>query len=49
MHIADGHVSRLQALVAEVRALGLTPEAQLRELIGASSRSTPTRSMRTAC
>ena len=27
VHIADGHVSRLQALVAEVRALGLKPEA----------------------
>jgi len=33
VQIADGHVSRLQALVAEVRALGLTPEPQFRELV----------------
>jgi AcrR family transcriptional regulator len=33
VHIADGHVSRLQALVDEVRALGLKPEAQFRELV----------------
>jgi AcrR family transcriptional regulator len=33
VHIADGHVSRLRALVAEVRALGLKPEAQFRELV----------------
>lgn len=33
VHIADGHVSRLQALVAEVRALGLKPEPQMRELV----------------
>ena len=33
VHIADGHVSRLQALVAEVRALGLKPEPQFRELV----------------
>ncbi len=31
--IADGHVSRLQALVAEVQAQRLKPEAQLRELV----------------
>jgi AcrR family transcriptional regulator len=33
VHIADGHVSRLQVLVDEVRALGLKPEAQFRELV----------------
>jgi AcrR family transcriptional regulator len=33
VHIADGHVSRLCALVAEVRALGLKPEPQFRELV----------------
>jgi AcrR family transcriptional regulator len=33
VHIADAHVSRLQALVAQVRALGLQPEPQLRELV----------------
>ena len=33
VHIADGHVSRLQALVEDVRALGLKPEPQLRELV----------------
>jgi AcrR family transcriptional regulator len=33
VHIADGHVSRLQALVASARALGLKPEAQFRELV----------------
>ncbi len=33
VHIADGHVSRLQALVAEVRARGLQPQAQFRELV----------------
>jgi AcrR family transcriptional regulator len=33
VHIAEGHVSRLQALVAEVRALGLRPQAQFRELV----------------
>jgi TetR/AcrR family transcriptional regulator len=33
VHIADGHVSRLQALVADTRALGLKPEPQLRELV----------------
>ena len=33
VHIADGHVSRLLALVAEVQALKLTPEALLRELV----------------
>ncbi len=32
-HIADGHVSRLQALVAEVRAQSLPPEAMFRELM----------------
>jgi AcrR family transcriptional regulator len=31
--IADGHVSHLQALVAEVTAEGLAPEQRLRELI----------------
>jgi len=31
--IADGHVSRLQALVAEVQAQRLKPEAHLRELV----------------
>lgn len=31
--IAEGHVSRLQALVTEVEAEGLAPERQLRELI----------------
>lgn len=33
VHIADAHVSRLQALVADTRALGLKPEPQLRELV----------------
>jgi len=33
VHIADGHVSRLQALVADVRARGLKPQAQFRELV----------------
>ena len=33
VHIADGHVSRLQALVADVRALGLKPEERFRELV----------------
>ena len=33
VHIADGHVSRLQALVVEVEAKNLEPEARLRELI----------------
>ena len=33
VHIADGHVSRLQALVAAARALGLKPEPQFRELV----------------
>lgn len=33
VHIADGHVSRLQALVAEVGALGLKPQPQFRELV----------------
>jgi AcrR family transcriptional regulator len=33
VHIADGHVSRLQALVAEVQALELKPQAQFRELV----------------
>lgn len=33
VHIADAHVSRLQALVSEVRALGLAPQPQLRELV----------------
>jgi AcrR family transcriptional regulator len=33
VHIAEGHVTRLQALVAEVRSLGLKPEAQFRELV----------------
>ena len=33
VHIADGHVSRLQALVADVAALGLKPQAQFRELV----------------
>ena len=33
VHIADGHVSRLQALVADVRALGLKPQTQFRELV----------------
>ena len=33
VHIADGHVSRLQALVEEVEARGLAPEPRLRELI----------------
>jgi AcrR family transcriptional regulator len=33
VHIADAHVSRLQALVAEVRSLGWKPEPQLRELV----------------
>jgi TetR/AcrR family transcriptional regulator len=32
--IARGHVTRLEALLAEVQALGLEPEAHLRELIG---------------
>jgi AcrR family transcriptional regulator len=31
--IADGHVSRLQALVAEVQAQGLKPKAHFRELV----------------
>ena len=31
--IAEGHVNRLRAVVAEVRALGLPAESQLRELI----------------
>ena len=33
VHIADGHVSRLQALVEDVEARQLEPEARLRELI----------------
>jgi AcrR family transcriptional regulator len=33
LEIADGHVSRLAALVGEVEALRLTPAARLRELI----------------
>jgi TetR/AcrR family transcriptional regulator len=33
VHIAEGHVSRLLTLVAGVQALGLKPEAQLRELV----------------
>jgi AcrR family transcriptional regulator len=33
VHIADSHVSRLRALVAEVLALGLAPEPQFRELV----------------
>jgi len=33
VHIAEGHVSRLCALVAEVRALPLAPEPRLRELV----------------
>lgn len=33
VHIADGHVSRLQALVQEVEDKQLEPEARLRELI----------------
>ncbi|WP_428003335.1 TetR/AcrR family transcriptional regulator [Acidovorax sp.] len=33
VHIADGHVSRLQALVDEVQGKQLEPEARLRELI----------------
>jgi AcrR family transcriptional regulator len=33
VHIADGHVSRLQSLVGEVRALGWSPETQFRELV----------------
>ncbi|MES2612229.1 MAG: TetR/AcrR family transcriptional regulator [Pseudomonadota bacterium] len=33
VHIADGHVSRLQALVQEVEDKHLEPEARLRELI----------------
>jgi AcrR family transcriptional regulator len=33
VQIADGHVSRLRALVVEVRALPLAPEAMLRELV----------------
>jgi AcrR family transcriptional regulator len=33
VHIAEGHVSRLQSLVADVRALGLKPQAQIRELV----------------
>jgi AcrR family transcriptional regulator len=33
VRIAEGHVSRLQALVAEVRALGLKPQPQFRELV----------------
>ena len=33
VHIADGHVSRLQALVIEVEGQNLPPDARLRELI----------------
>ncbi len=33
VHIADGHVSRLQALVQEVQAQNLPPEPRLRALI----------------
>jgi TetR/AcrR family transcriptional regulator len=33
LHIAAGHVARLEALAAEVRALSLTPEARLRTMI----------------
>ena len=33
VHIADAHVSRLLSLVREVRALGLEPQPQLRELV----------------
>ena len=33
VHIADGHVSRLCALVAEVHAQALAPEPRLRELV----------------
>ena len=33
VQIADGHVSRLQALVGEVLALRLEPEARFRELV----------------
>ncbi len=33
VHIADGHVSRLCKLVAEVRALPLAPEPMFRELV----------------
>jgi AcrR family transcriptional regulator len=33
VHIADGHVSRLQTLVASVCLLGLKPEPQFRELV----------------
>ena len=33
VHIADGHMSRLQALVEEVEAQNLAPEPRLRELI----------------
>ncbi|WP_298214897.1 TetR/AcrR family transcriptional regulator [Acidovorax sp.] len=33
VHIADGHVSRLQALVEEVEGQHLEPEARLRDLI----------------
>lgn len=33
VRIAEGHVSRLQALVASARALGLKPEPQFRELV----------------
>ncbi len=33
VHIAEGHVSRLQLLVAEVESLGLAPEQRLRTLI----------------
>ena len=33
VHIADGHMSRLQALVDEVEAQNLPPEPRLRELI----------------
>lgn len=33
VQIADGHVSRLQALVAQVRAERLDPQPQLRELV----------------
>ncbi len=33
VEITDGHVSRLEALVAEVQALGLAPDMHLRKLI----------------
>ena len=35
VEIAEGHIARLQAIVAEVGAAGLEPEARLRELITA--------------